>query len=232
MNNMPMDELYEEYIPLLRSIASSYHKSTGLDVQDLYSEAVMGLMKAEQGFDPDRGDNFKYFALRKIKDQLHDFIRKFSSSVVIPSYIKKASSLFDRLNVCLLSYGVSDEHINSILYYGLDSDVFNEYNCCENLLNKLNSAAERAGISYKELVQRSCTLPIDIEVNDDCAIHTIEDPLSIVDIRQFLTDEELIVVEGISAGKTYKEIGEENNHSHTWAHNIIKKVRIKLQSWA
>ena len=232
MSNLLDEEIYKEYIPLLWSIAASYNKSTGLDIQDLYSEAVVGLVLAKRDFDPSRSNNFKYFALRKIKDTLHNFIRRFSTIVVIPSYIKKASSLLNRLNVCLLSNGIPEKNINDLLYFGLDSTMYNEYSCCKDLFDKLNRAAERASISYQELVQRASTLPIDIEVNESCATHNIEDPLSIVDIRQLLDADELIVVEGVANGKTFKEIGKENNKSHSWAHNIMKRVRVKMVSWS
>jgi RNA polymerase sigma factor (sigma-70 family) len=226
------EEIYNEYKPLLHSIVNSYIKSTGLDSNDLFSEALLGLAMAKRDFDPTRNDNFKQFALRKIKDSLHDYIRRFSSIVVIPSYIKKTSSLLSRLNVCLLSNGIAEDKVKHLLYYGTESDFYTADTPCSELFTKLNNAAERASIPYSELVQRAYTLPVDIAVNEYCAIHEMEDPMDLVDIQQLLTEEEAIVVEGLNEGKSFKQISVENGHSSaTWAHNIIKKVRIKLQAW-
>ena len=226
------EEIYNEYKPLLCSIVNSYVKSTGLDRDDLFSEALLGLALAKRDFDPTRGDNFKQFALRKIKDSLHDYIRRFSTAVVIPSYIKKASSLLSRLNVCLLSNGITEDKVNHLLYYGTESNFYTADMPCADLFLKLNKAAERASVPYPELVQRAYTLPTDITINEYCAVHEVEDPMNLVDIQQLLTEEEAIVVEGLERGKSFKQIGVENGHSSaTWAHNIIKKVRVKLQSW-
>ncbi|HLD89602.1 MAG TPA: sigma-70 family RNA polymerase sigma factor [Patescibacteria group bacterium] len=226
------EELYNEYKPLLCSIVNSYVKSTGLDSNDLFSEALLGLAIAKKDFDPTRNDNFKQFALRKIKDSLHEYIRKFSSIVVIPSYIKKTSSLLNRLNVCLLSNGIAEDKVTNLLFYGKESVFYTENMPCSDLFLKLSNAAERATIPYSELVQRAYTLPTDITVNEYCSVHEVEDPMDLMDIQQLLTEEEAIVVEGLNNGKSFKEISIENGYSSaSWAHNIIKKVRIKLQAW-
>lgn len=231
-NKEEAEEIYNEYKPLLCSIVNSYVKSTGLDRDDLFSEALLGLALAKRDFDPTRNDNFKQFALRKIKDSLHDYIRRFSAAVVIPSYIKKTSSLLSKLNVCLLSNGIAEDKVINLLYYGTNSNFYTVDMPCEELFIKIRNSAERAGVTYSELVQRAYTLPADITINEYCAVHEVEDPMNLVDIRQLLTDEEAIVVEGLEEGKSFKQIGVENGHSSaTWAHGIIKKVRVKLQSW-
>lgn len=223
--------VYEEYAPLLRSVANSYSKATGLDVNDLFSEAILGLATAAREFDPERSSNFKDFALVKVRDSLHNYIRKFSSVVSIPSYVKKTSSLLTRLQNCLMAHDVPQDHITTLLYYGIDSELFSEYNCCKDIFDKLVAAAERARISYTELVQRSYMLPTNMEITETCAVHEIDDPLLIVDIRQYLDSDEYLVVKGVMEGKSYEEIGAEVGKSHNWAYRKMEKIRTKLKAW-
>lgn len=69
--------LLTEHYPLARSIAKRTHARLpkGVDLDDLTSVAVMGLMEAADRFDPSRGVCFKSFAKHRIQGAIIDTLR-------------------------------------------------------------------------------------------------------------------------------------------------------------
>lgn len=58
---MDPDKLVEEYLPLVRSVAAKY-SSTHNSLDDLVQEGMIGLLEANQRFDPSRGTQFGTYA--------------------------------------------------------------------------------------------------------------------------------------------------------------------------
>ena len=53
---MSENQAYKKFEPMLHKIAWSFHKTTGLDVDDLFSEANVGFLKAFRTYDPAKGE--------------------------------------------------------------------------------------------------------------------------------------------------------------------------------
>ena len=70
-------KLLTEHYPLARAIAKRTHARLpkGVDLDDLTSVAVMGLMEAADRFDPSRGVSFKSFAKHRIQGAIIDTLR-------------------------------------------------------------------------------------------------------------------------------------------------------------
>jgi RNA polymerase sigma factor (sigma-70 family) len=66
----------EANLGLARMWSERFWKWTGLDPDDLYQEAVSSLMKAAEGFDPDRGFKFSTYASRAIIHRLRSLQRE------------------------------------------------------------------------------------------------------------------------------------------------------------
>ncbi len=72
----------ELQLNLVRKIAWSYHKSTGLDYDDLFQEASLGGILAKERFDPERGVLFSTFCYHVVRNHLNTFLAKQSKQAL------------------------------------------------------------------------------------------------------------------------------------------------------
>jgi RNA polymerase sigma factor (sigma-70 family) len=70
----PLVTLAEQHMELARRIAQSRARKTGSDFDDVYSDALYGLLLAEQGYDGKR--DFAHYASRWIVGEIHHGVRK------------------------------------------------------------------------------------------------------------------------------------------------------------
>ncbi len=76
-------ELSERFLPLARSLALRY-RGTSEQLDDLFQVASLGLVKALDGFDPGRGENFVAYAAPTILGELRRHFRDRVSDVRLP----------------------------------------------------------------------------------------------------------------------------------------------------
>ncbi len=72
---------------LVANIASSYRKSTALDMADLVQEGIVGLMRAVDKFEPDLGYRFSTYATHWIKQSIGRAIQDRSKTIRIPVHM-------------------------------------------------------------------------------------------------------------------------------------------------
>ncbi|MQA73455.1 MAG: sigma-70 family RNA polymerase sigma factor [Solirubrobacterales bacterium] len=77
------DELVKRFMPLARSLALRYRRQTE-SVDDLVQVASLGLVKAIDGFDPDRGRPFSAYAVPTILGELRRHFRDHVWNVRLP----------------------------------------------------------------------------------------------------------------------------------------------------
>ena len=70
-----LHRLVNAYLRLAVSMASKY-KRYGADMTDLVQEAGIGLMKAAEKFDPERGVRFSTYAVWWIKASIQDYVMR------------------------------------------------------------------------------------------------------------------------------------------------------------
>ena len=221
-------DIYEQYSDLLNSISYTYYISTGLDKGDLFAEALVGLARAKQDFDDARSDDFIPYAIFRIRDALNEYIRKYASTVSVPSYLKKASRLFERLRNVLETGNVGIEAMFYVLEHGqILKDVPQEIYCdCEDMLLKLNNYADRAEVSYQELISRIQLLPEERELEEwDAQVEdeeTVFDTILVKELFEHMTEEERVIAQGIMEDKSYEVIGKELGKSKMSTINIIR----------
>ena len=82
------EQIVEAYQPLARSLAQRYY-SGGEPLEDLVQIANVGLLKAIEGFDPDRGKAFAAYATPTILGELRHHFRDHAWSVRIPRRLQE-----------------------------------------------------------------------------------------------------------------------------------------------
>jgi len=234
------EKLYKDYYALLNNLSYTYSISTNIDKSDLFGEALIGLARANRDFDSTRSDNFKTFAIYKIKSALNEYVRKNSRSVTMPAYVRNANRHIMLLKSAFEMHNLEIRALQEAFESGsLDLSWAKESPFKEKLLSlfdKLVKAAKRASISVKELVDRAEYVPTDVPYNehatcsemigDDNELHMI---MLIEDLKKKLTATEIRICEGIMEDKSYREIAKEFGNKASWVNYKLEKIREKLK---
>jgi RNA polymerase sigma-B factor len=89
------EALVERYLPLARSLALRYQRSFE-SIDDLFQVASVGLVKAVDGFDPDRGIAFSSYAVPTILGEIKRHFRDRTWAVRVPRDLQELSLRVDR----------------------------------------------------------------------------------------------------------------------------------------
>jgi RNA polymerase sigma-B factor len=83
-----LEELVTRFEPLARSVARRYH-ARGEPLEDLTQVAMVGLLKAIERFDPDRGFAFSSYAMPTMLGELKRYFRDSAWAVHVPRGVKE-----------------------------------------------------------------------------------------------------------------------------------------------
>lgn len=217
------EKIYNDYSGILNGLSYTYSQSTGIDKSDLFGEALIGLGRAYRDFDPERNNNFKNFAILKIKDALNEYTRKNSTSISVPAYIKSANSKIEKLKEIL-----GENHIEDLSNLPRNKKT-------EHLIELLENIAERAGIETRKLLERATYIPSNTVYDEDYIVEFNNNPeenmerhLMVKQLIDSMGEVEKSIAEGIMSGKTYEEIAQEHGKSPSWVIYKLKKFKERL----
>lgn len=222
--------IYSKFESLLNSMAYTYAVSSNLDKSDLFGEGLIGLARAYRDWDETRSDNFKNYAIYKIKDALNECVRGNAASVSVPSHIRKAHNNLVWLKSFCEAKGIDwqliKESPSKFPYENIDLE-----NCVANIQN----AAKRAGVEFNRFLERIEHVPEDAEYADQDSTEQhvenekrIEAALVVDQIKRGMDEEEQRICDGIMYGKTYEEIGAEFGKSKAWVAGKLKDIRERV----
>jgi RNA polymerase sigma factor for flagellar operon FliA len=111
------NKLIEHYLPLVRSVAERLHNRlpNEVDVDDLSSAGLFGLLDAIKGFDPDRGVRFETYCTQRVRGAIFDELRAMDW---VPRLVRSRSSKVDRCRKSLeMEHGrtATDDEISTKL---------------------------------------------------------------------------------------------------------------------
>ena len=225
------EALYSVYSGLLNGMSYNYAVATGLQKVDLFGDALIGLGRAYRDWDPKRSDDFKIYAIYRIKDALNEFVRDNMASVRVPAYIKKSHTHVTKLKSIFHKYDVSTD---KVLLCGLvDSKIKGaDKKECELLVKYLADAAVRAKVGYKKFIERVEYIPENCEINDAVSNSVYEESLEtalvIKKLQTYMDKTELVICKGVMEGISYEVIGQEFNKSSVWVKRKLNKLRDKI----
>ncbi len=221
------EKVFKEFKTTLNYLAHSYNKSTGLDKADLFSEALVGLARASRDFDPTKSDNFRGYAIFRVKDTIHNYIRKFSSVIVVPSYIKKAQYVLNKITIYLTSNGVNPNELSVAL-----QQIFsNENNTYTNeLIGIFNRYADRAGISPEELYERIKIIPYTCKFEETSTTYDLDLKIDLEQIKSSLSLEEQKIWDLLIEEKSLREISNIINKPLNFVYNKVTMIKNNIKS--
>lgn len=90
------NQLIEAHVPLADGIAGRYRRR-GIPFDDLRQVALVGLLKAVEGFDPRRGAPFRPFAIPTIRGELRRHFRDHGWTIRVPRRVQELHLQLDTI---------------------------------------------------------------------------------------------------------------------------------------
>jgi RNA polymerase sigma factor (sigma-70 family) len=228
------EAIYSQFEKVLNKLAYSYAIGTGLNKSDLFGEGLIGLGRAYRDWDPKRSDDFRAYAVFRIKDALGEFVRDNASAISVPSYIKKAHANIREIKAICEAADI-DHHMVIDEQELPDELETNDAVRCAELVSNLINAANRAGIGYKKFLERIKLIPEDVEYIDQTPpeihrreIEMLEAAIVVEKLKDHMDDTELAICEGIMLDKSYDEIGKELGKSKAWVSGKLKALKERI----
>ena len=137
-NRKSAHALVMAYLPMVVNVATRFNSFYGTPVQDLIQEGVLGLMRAVELFDPDRGLRLSGYAMFVIKSKIKTYITETWSLLKMGTTEVKRNIFFklgmlpapddehfeERLTKLADDYKVSTEVIREFYYRRMYRDFF------------------------------------------------------------------------------------------------------------
>ena len=220
--------LMERHLPLVKYIAERLLQTLprSIELDDLISAGLFGLMDAIRGFDPERGIKFKTYCTTRIRGSILDQLR---SQDWVPRLVRlKASKIDKALSRLTAEYGREPTHSELAEAMEMEPD---------ELTREMDAASARNQYSLSEkwedndddgggekidvLVDAQATDPIqELNQNDLLAYMT----------RSLTPKERFIIEQYYRAGHTMREIGEMLNLTESRVCQIHSNVMDRLKA--
>lgn len=226
------DKLLVEYAHLVKYIGNriAINLPASVDRDDIVSSGILGLIKAVETFEPERGFKFETYASHKIRGAILDELRALDW---VPRSVRQKSKDLQRVYVKL------ENELGRIPY---DDEVCEELNVTiEEFENMLSDVAPATIISLEEAMPDRSSDSKEIRLID-----TIEDPgsenplkaLSFMEVKNILKEtieslpekEKLVVALYHFEELTLKEIGVVLDISESRVSQIHSKSILKLRA--
>jgi len=239
--------LMEKFDRDIHVLAAKGHMLTGTDINDLKQEGLIGLARANRDFEQSRSEDFRIFAIYKIKDAMREFITKQASNVKIPQYIKDAIQLIESLKKVMGQ--VTD--IRYLSYTGIwefsektKTDQESVQKKIDDIRSSLTNLANRSHSAVTQLLERAEMMPKHaVDMSDYVLTETtnvfdeenkmvdlIYNRELIEDLYSILDESEISLlwkrfVEGITVRDLAPEMGIAPETIVVRTNNILDKVR-------
>lgn len=209
------NELIEQNLGLVHACAKRF-SGKGIDYDDLYSAGCLGLVKAIDRFDPDRGYQLSTYAVPVILGEIKLLFREGGT-------VKLSRSLRDRSTKARV---IADEYLRETGREIRIAELARRMGCDVYQAQEALSASQSAlSLSYEGDEQRSIEIPVDSPEED------LTDKLSLREaIKDLNEDERQLIRLRYFQHKTQSEIAKRLDTTQVQISRREKKILIKLRA--
>jgi RNA polymerase sigma factor for flagellar operon FliA len=218
----------ERHLPLVKYIAERllHTLPKSIELDDLVSAGLFGLMDAIRGFDPERGIKFKTYCTTRIRGSILDQLR---SQDWVPRLVRlKASRIEKALRALTADYGREPTHNELAESLEMEPD---------ELTREMDSASARSMYSLSEKWEdndddgsgEKIDVIVDAQAPDPIQELNRNDILAYM-TRSLTPKEKFIVEQYYRAGHTMREIGEMLNLTESRVCQIHSNVMERLKA--
>jgi RNA polymerase sigma-B factor len=217
-------ELIHRFMPLARKLAGRYRNVE--DIDELEQVAAIGLMKAVDRFDPERGIAFSTFAFPTILGELKRHLRDRTWSVRVPRGLQELAVRIER---------VSSELAGELARAPTVAEIAERSGTVqEAVLEALQTVTARRAISLDQ--SRDADDPdhagLDVAV-EDTAFAAAEDTVVLDELMTILSEREREIMRlRFIEDLTQLEIAERMGLSQMHISRMIRSVIVRLQAAA
>ena len=224
-------KLIEEYAPLIRFVAKkiSIRLPANIDVDDLVSSGVIGLMDAIEKYDPTRDNKFKTYAEFRIRGSILDELR---AQDWVPRSVRDKAKILDRATSNLeASLGRPPTDIEISEHLGL---TINEFYNLVNQVRPVNVLSIDEASSFSSVDRKSFLNLLQGE-SDPFSYLNVKSIKSVIKkIIKELPERQRIVLslyyyEGFNLKKIGTILGVTESRVSQLHAQAIKRLKVKLQ---
>jgi RNA polymerase sigma-B factor len=216
--------LFERYLPLARKLAGRYRNVE--DIDELEQVAAIGLMKAVDRFDPERGIAFSSFAFPTILGELKRHLRDRTWSVRVPRALQELAVRVERISTELASELGRAPTVAEI--------AERTGSTVESVLEALQTATARRAVSLDQSRDAedpdACGLDVAVE---ETGFAAVEDAVVLDELMAVLSDRERAILRlRFIEDLTQVEIAERVGLSQMHISRMIRSAVVRLQAAA
>ncbi len=173
------NRLVTAFTPLVMSMTQRFTKTRAQDDPDMLQHAYLGLMRAADGFDPDRGVRFSTYAAWWVRAELQDY-RMANWSLVRRGRSAKARKAFFRLGPVEASLPLDpaqsaeerDSRIAQLLGVapGELDGMRRQFGAADSSLNRLTGGDEDGTQALDLLADPDCDVEAEVATRHDLAV--------------------------------------------------------------
>ena len=221
------NRIIESFLPLVKSVAERLHSKMPREVEldDLMSEGIFGLMDAIESFDPDRGVKFETFSNQRIKGAILDKLRTLDW---VPRLVRSRR------------HKIEDAYKQFEIKYGRipnDDELADEMQISADEFIELAKSATATGIislNRKYYETEGAKAVSEIDVLEDGRIEDPTERMQRQDIRELVTrglnqKERLVIILYYYEEMTMKEIGSVLKLSESRVSQMHASILLRLQ---
>ncbi|HWE32539.1 MAG TPA: SigB/SigF/SigG family RNA polymerase sigma factor [Solirubrobacteraceae bacterium] len=216
------DQLIERFMPLARKLARRY-AGTREPFDDLMQVAYLGLVKAVDRFDPDRGAAFSSFAVPTIVGELRRYFRDLGWAAHVPRGAQEMALMVERARTAYATQhgvGPTVEELADELGWSI-----------EDVLTGIEAGAAQHSVSLDAPCERDeerATL-VDTVGTLDLGLEAVETRLSIVNAARNLTARERrVLVLRFVDDRTQTQIADQIGVSQMQVSRILSRAVTRL----